>query len=211
MDDSEISAFSRLFLSVDVRHRQALLDMTGAPRDLYERVLPILQHIPEGHLQALLPSEKRRKGDLRDSNLYIYFRPIQDDHVAGWSLPVVSLRYDFDKNPLEIRILVALAQLVDDRVRFYGFRFEAPEGAGGGRHDFYHVQLIRSFRRDGKALNPPGTALAVVPEKQPAFPLRAEDPVSLVAAFFVSLYGMPLLIELSKAGELHEKYLEKFR
>jgi hypothetical protein len=60
-------------------------------------------------------------------------------------------------------------------------------------------------------LNPPGTALAVAPEKQPSFPLKAECPVSLAIAFFVSLYGMPFLTELSKTGEVSEKYLVKFR
>jgi hypothetical protein len=211
MDPSEVLIFSQLFLAVDVKHRQDLQETVGAARDLYDRVLSSHTHIGQRALEALLPSGTRAAGDFFAIKQFIYFKPIQDDHEAGWLLPVVSLKYDFAKNPVELRIYVALAQMIGENVRFHGFRFEAPEGPGEGDHDFYHVQLIRGFARNGPRLNPPTSDLSIVPEKQPSFSLRADGPVTMAMAFFVSLYGMRFLDELRKVGQIPEKFFQTFR
>lgn len=211
MDPSEIDTFSKLFLSVDGKHRQDLQELTGAPRDLYDRVLSSHTHMAQRALEALLPSESQETGDFFVAKQFIYLKPIQDDHEVGWILPVVSLKYDFGKSPLELRIYVALAQMIRENVRFHGFRFDAPEGSGEGDHDFYHVQLIRGFARNGPRLNPAISDLFLVPEKQPSFPLKADGPVTLALAFFVSLYGMRFLEEVRKVGEIPEKYFHGFR
>lgn len=211
MDPSEIPIFSKLFLVVDGKHRQDLQEMTGPGRDLYDRVLTSHAHMTQRALEALLPSTAREAGDFFAAKQFVYFKPIQDDHEAGWILPVVSLKYDFAKNPQELRIYVAFAQLISESVRFHGFRFDAPEGSGEGDHDFYHVQLIRGFARNGPRLNPPSSDLSIVPEKQPSFPLKADGPVTMALAFFISLYGMRFLQELSKVGQIPEKYFQIFR
>lgn len=208
---AQIAIFSRLLLVVDGKHRQDLQELTGRPRDLYEQALSTHTHIPQRALEALLPSKDRPAGDLYEVKQFIYFKPIQDDQEAGWTLPVVSLRYNFEKDPIELRIYLALGQMVHGNLRFHGFRFEAPEGPGDGDHDFYHVQLIRGFGRDARPLNPPNSDLATVPEKQPSFPLNADGPVTLALAFFMSLYGMRFLAELSKIGGVPDKYFQKLR
>src|SRR5882724_9861621 len=173
MNVHEVLAFRRLMLLVDARHRRILEEVTGPARDLYERAIASYSHISPLALEKLLPSRERLSGDLYDARQFIYLRAIHDDLVTGYLLPVVSLRYGFDKEPAEVRIRLGLAQMVNDRLLFHGFRFETPEGLGGGRHDFYHAQCISAFVQGGIALNQPDSDLMFVPKQQPSFPLRA--------------------------------------
>src|ERR1700724_2122721 len=104
MNLQDVLAFSRLFLSVDDRHRRELQEMTGPPRDLYERVISTYTHISQPALESLLPSKDRLVADFNELRSYIYFRAIQEDQIAGFLLPVVSLRYAFNTDPVEVRI-----------------------------------------------------------------------------------------------------------
>lgn len=209
MAPQEIAAFTHVFLSVDDHHRQKLRDITGPEGELYDQALRSHAHISQPALEAFLPNKDRLSGDLYGRKQFIYLRPIQEDEIADFILPVVSVRYDFQKQPTETCILLALAQMVNGQLRFRGFRFESPQGETG-RHDFYHAQLIRAFVRDEAPLNPPESDLWNVPEKQPSFPLNARCPVTLALAFFISLYGMPFLQEISKGGHIPPKYFERF-
>jgi hypothetical protein len=209
MTPQGIAAFTHVFLSVDDHHRQKLRDISGQEGELYDKALRSHRHISQSALEAFLPNKERLSGDLYRTKEFIYLRPIQDDEIAGFILPVVSVRYDFQKEPIETCILLALAQMVNGQLRFRGFRFESPQG-NGGQHDFYHAQLIRAFVRDGMPLNPPESDLANLPEKQPSFPLNAQCPVTLALAFFITLYGMPFLKEINKGGHIPPKYFEGF-
>jgi len=68
-----------------------------------------------------------------------------------------------------------------------GIRFEAPEGPGGGHHDYYHAQFIRRFgERDELDL----TWYELVPDSQPAIPLPAKCRVTLLLSAVIAIYGL---------------------
>ena len=78
-----------------------------------------------------------------------------------------------------------------------GFRMETPESmnqegnmpANPGIHDFYHAQLIQSFRREELNSELQIDCPCWIPESQPSFPLPAECPVTLLLCLIVTLYG----------------------
>jgi hypothetical protein len=80
--------------------------------------------------------------------------------------------------------------------RCIGFRFEAPtsysfDGPQPGSHDYYHMQFVAEPRVAGAL--PHG--IYPLPDRAPAFPLRAADFGSLVLALVVALYGRRALDE----------------
>ena len=74
-------------------------------------------------------------------------------------------------------------------VRFLGYRYETPEN--GNNHDYYHVQPCRSMGSKDKEAD---VALPLS-NRNPTWPLTADDPVELLVCAFVSLYGMDGLRE----------------
>ena len=113
-------------------------------------------------------------------------------------LPLVSVRFNFGTNPVELRIRVALFLLaqVSERRRdhlAFGMRFETAEGHNG-MHNYPHMQLITEF---GSArIETPQW----LPQTQPALPLDVVQPAGLVIAMLVSLYGSKFTRQLQLIG-----------
>jgi hypothetical protein len=82
--------------------------------------------------------------------------------------------------------------------RLFGFRWEPPEGAGEGIHDYWHAQPIVSVRTIQNKLVPLGLPDGATCTHAPAFPLHVGDRLSLIDALFAALYGPSYLEEYVK-------------
>lgn len=75
-----------------------------------------------------------------------------------------------------------------DRVRqAAGFRFEPPEGTEQERseHGYFHAQPSETYWRNGASVLGPN----LISTRLPAFPLYSTNPVELLIATLVSIYG----------------------
>jgi hypothetical protein len=101
-----------------------------------------------------------------------------------WMLPVVGIDYDLRGSLPWASIQLALfAQPNGGDLKAYGMRFESP--VGSGLHGYYHAQPVSCLFNDaGLRFHEDW-----VPESQPAIPLGATNPVALLIAMLVSLYG----------------------
>jgi hypothetical protein len=128
--------------------------------------------------------------DTYTSNAFVY-GPVVDRGVPKlW--PVMTFSGDRGCDNLRVRVALFFDGLSsnsggDQRqsVQAVGWRFEPPEGASGA-HCYYHAQPISSWNKTSSGRLPVHLPLN---ESHPAFPLKADDPVSLLAAVLVSVYG----------------------
>lgn len=139
--------------------------------------------------EKALPSREDPRCDFSDSRQFLYLQPSSGGKENVF-IPVLSLKTDFTQNLPEIRIRVGLFLRHEATIRAVAFRFEAPEGPGGGAHDYYHAQFIRRFHQSDRLIP---AVPEWLPETQPSFPLHANGPVTLLAAFLVSIYGFKQL------------------
>lgn len=124
--------------------------------------------------------------ELQSSRRYI-FLPACDE--GGWFIPVLSLKYDFEADPLELRIRAGLFAV---ERRDAGYRFETPEGPSG-IHSYYHAQPIMWWASDDESISSHN-----VNPSQPAFPIDADSPVTLLMAAILSCYGLDRVAELMR-------------
>lgn len=121
--------------------------------------------------------------------------------TAEGYVPYLRCQWDFDADPMELRLRVALCyqHASDDprELRAIGYRYETPESTA--RHSMHHAQPIRSFEGAG------GTELPglfpYTPDDAPSFPLAATDAAGVLACMIVSLYGLDTATAYA-AGEL---------
>jgi hypothetical protein len=114
-------------------------------------------------------------------------------------LPVLwpVLAFEADRASQQLKVRVALFYEEEDTVsgesqlRAIGWRFEPPEDADGA-HSYYHAQPIIAWERDSDYLPRYGS----VNDNYPAFPLLAQDSISLLVAVLVALYGRVLTREM---------------
>lgn len=87
----------------------------------------------------------------------------------------------------EFAVRVGLFRWEGNKPRAIGMRFESPHG-NSNEHCFHHAQLWTHIRKgvDASRIVDPETW---VPEDQPSFPLPAKNPLELVWAAAVSIYG----------------------
>lgn len=84
---------------------------------------------------------------------------------------------------------VAIQLVIAAPGRRFGFRWEEPHGNDGGNHNYYHVQPIKEIRLpDGDILNLTLNHSHIA-DTFPTIPVEATDPVQLLDAMLVSLYG----------------------
>jgi hypothetical protein len=89
--------------------------------------------------------------------------------------------------------------------RPFGFRFEPPEGDGGGLHDYWHAQPIAAVRTIHNTEVELGIPRGATCTHAPAFPLHVEDRLSLMDALLVSLYGPSYLEKYVEDASLRER------
>lgn len=142
-----------------------------------------------------------------DERKYLYLPALKEDNKDF--VPVLSLKAEFSDGEMkEFRLRVMLVSQNDDgELRGLGFRLEAPEGSGHGRHDFYHAQLIKGFEKHemGLSIKTPQW----LPCSQPSFPLLANDPLTLVICLLLTLYGKKYFWTFYKQHHNHLKVLHK--
>ncbi|MEA2887628.1 MAG: hypothetical protein QOD11_1988 [Bradyrhizobium sp.] len=110
----------------------------------------------------------------------IYLKPVEDEGMV----PILRLAYDLtNPNRPKVALRVVLVKMHSESLCAIGYRFEA----GAGTHAYFHCQLIRGFE---KADNFGPAMPHWTPESQPAFCLDASRPAHLLAACFISLYGL---------------------
>jgi len=211
----ELTDLRSLILGVEQSHRSALRQVNqrgGIAKRLYDRSLERfkalnLDPMDRVELERLLPHGETLQIDFLLQRKVLFLRPSEK---GGFLLPVISLKCDFARQPTaELRLRVGLCVLgADDRLRVLGYRFEMPENDGSGRHDFYHLQLIRSFEKGAPALNDPEVGLDWIPDVQPSFPLDATGPLTLMLSFLVTVYGLWYLDEMRTEELVPASYLE---
>lgn len=207
--DKELNYVRNLFLEIFDRHK-------GEYDDPPPNIIAILDKVQtqfarfsdRGVLEQALPSDENPSADFKDLNQFMYLRPTDEGTV-----PLITMRSDFSRSWPELRIRLALFLLgADGDVKSIGYRFETPEGMGGGRHDYFHVQPIRCLFTQAPQF--PLSCPDWFPDTHPTWPMDAEDPVTLCLSLLVSIYGIAYCSELLQrvpmANQL-KSYLKKIR
>lgn len=148
--------------------------------------------ITERELRNMFPDRGTVDADFSRRRKFLYLPQLEKNSRF---VPVLSLKCNLDETTANIKLRVFLVCRDEDegdaRLRGIGFRLEGPEGAGEGRHNFYHAQFIQNLETGLYAERGPNIEiLHWLPETQPAFPLIAEDPLTLVLSLFLSLYDV---------------------
>jgi hypothetical protein len=191
--DKEINLFRHLVIEVFDRHRGAYADPPQSVQSILDVISnKYMRFANSAALENVLPSDAHPTSDFKTAMQFLYLRPITDGVPT---VPVLSLKANFACSFPEVRARLALFFLDDEQeIRSQGYRYEAPEGPGNGKHDYYHVQPIRVIYRDK-----PGFQLPTAPwflDSHPAWPVDAKDPVTLVLSLLISLYGLEFRKEL---------------
>ena len=157
---------------------------------LRSRLVGIFPPLSHDDLDKTIAPTTGPSRELQASNRFI-FLPACDK--GGWFIPVLSLKYDFAIDPVELRIRAGLFALDRDNV---GYRFETPEGPTG-IHSYYHAQPIVGWVSGDKSIS----RFSVNPS-QPAFPVDADSPVTLLMAAVLACYGLDKAAELTRDESL---------
>jgi len=152
-------------------------------------------------LANILPSDDCVKTTF--ATMYLYLDPVTKGTTM---VPVLSACCDFGRSPAEVRLRLGLFMRHKRNVKAIGYRFEAPEGKGS--HNYYHVQVISGLKEPFS----PQECSSWLPDRQPAFPLDADDPVKLLLCLLVSLYGVQYVARLKTDAYLGNRlsdYLDR--
>lgn len=145
------------------------------------------REINEPKLESVLSQIPNKPLDFASDNLVMFLPPFPREERRF--VPAISLYYNANNECLNIRA-VMIDRDEDGHPYGFGFRLESPTSncvanTQGRTHEFYHVQLIKELGY-GPELRMP----VWLPCKQPAFPIRADDPVSAILSLVLSLYGL---------------------
>lgn len=124
--------------------------------------------------------------DTLEASAFIYAEQVPRGHPVLW--PVMAFNAGRVSRNLKVRVALfysAFDGSGKESPGAVGWRFEPPEDDTGS-HSYYHAQPISSFDRSGRWRLP---IEATINEVYPAFPLRAQSSVGLLAGMLVSLYG----------------------
>src|SRR5215208_3334899 len=209
--DPHLKAFRELMLALWHHHEKPWKYSNAQAQKIYEAIgSGLVSFGNESEVEELLPSEA--SVDREFDNRYLYLNPVTHGMVM---VPLLTLKADFGRSVPEIRLRVGLFLLHDDQIRSLGFRFEAPEGKsaiGAGRHNYYHVQMIRGL---GSSISfSANEYLQWFPDAEPTFPVDANDPVKLLLSLLISLYGLDevgILIAHVGAGTELQTYLREMQ
>lgn len=120
----------------------------------------------------------------------LYLPPMKRDAEDAKFVPIFSLSCNLSRNQNVARFRVMLVSLEENILKGIGFRMEPPENINqNGRHNFHHAQFIQQFspKQYGNIL--PTKCPNWLPESQPAFPMPADCPVTLLLCILLTLYG----------------------
>lgn len=184
------------------RHGSWLRNPRGRALTVHQQVYQTYAAFPEKQLGKLLSAEL--EFDSASQNRYLFLEPID----KGTIVPMLSFAYNFQRTNAELRLQVALFVPNGRTVAAIGCRFEPSEGRG--IHDYFHAQMFRQFK--GRAAGPCLPCCPPwLPISRPAFPLKADDAVTLLISMLISLYGIDFAQDLRQAsfGNALKPYMEK--
>jgi hypothetical protein len=125
--------------------------------------------------------------DTCESRAFVYAEMVPRGTPRLW--PVLAFAADRASRQLKVRAALFFEAEEEGTgrrgPRAVGWRFEPPEGSIGA-HSYYHAQPISAWDNSGDRGLP---VFGVLNEVYPAFPLMAENSLSLLAGMLVSLYG----------------------
>jgi hypothetical protein len=186
-----IRVFKRLFSALCRVQQRAWLN-TEPGWDIPTQVPEVLSHlmacgwnpISEIEVEGLFSSSSVEVR-LSDRKSVLYLPPMEEEPDF---LPVLSLecKLDDENDVIKLRLMLVHCDMSEGKPHGIGFRIEP----GRSIHGFYHTQLIRNLEGAAALENPPTECPLRFPEKQPCFPLKADNSVTLVLCVLISLYGM---------------------
>ncbi|MCG3207159.1 MAG: hypothetical protein FOGNACKC_00759 [Anaerolineae bacterium] len=199
MDKATISALRDFLLKIYEEQKSDWSEETytnrkpsDKARDFYTKYIYNMWHqVDEREFEKLLnKSSDKLEVDFSATKTVLFLPPLEKD---GDFVPILNIKCKITEAVNSLRFYVLLVRLGEAGQKPYGlaFRFESPENEhyekqtkDEGLHDFYHAQLITGFSYGPDLEIPPW-----VPDSQPSFPLLADDPLTLVFAMLMTLYG----------------------
>lgn len=165
----------------------------------------------EPELDALLPSKDNRSGKLDGRAI-----PLAPSKRAKGAAALLRVEWDYDADPWMLKYYLLLYYgSAQNRLPQLGlsFRLEQPESGGQvSTHGYWHLQLCKEVASDQAT-----RVLAcheLTPVSYPAFPLNADDAVTLTTSISIALSGRPALDAaingLKGQGPLQRKLSEKY-
>lgn len=134
-------------------------------------------------------------GDLNGKKIYLP-SPQRDADL----IPMLAVKWDLgpEKTSFGVQLGCLKPSSDYDKLVFHGWRFEPPEGKPNDSHHYCHVQPITAFDKEYRM---PGNVHMPdwLSDKLPTIALDAQNPVELVAAAWLCLYGLPKLDQLRVA------------
>jgi hypothetical protein len=183
--NNKVGALCELLKALHRSHSRWSRDPGADPRQrkLNEKVSKIpIRVIEDLQLEQLLRTALAGGSiDFLSGERYLFLKPPEQE---GALLPVLSLKSDFGRSELAIRMALFTFDEQDD-VAAIGFRFETPHG--DGLHNYHHAQLITSF---GKGMKPLPKVPSWLPVSQPALMMSAKTPFALLLGVLIGLYGL---------------------
>lgn len=110
---------------------------------------------------------------------FVFLEPNRD---MGF-VPVMRFRWNFEDGAPDLTLRLFLF----GEEGHIGFRFDSAERKGAAR-PYCHVQLIRGWSAS-KEEEVAGNGPSFWPERLPAFPIQATNPVTLLLGLLLTLYG----------------------
>lgn len=123
-------------------------------------------------------------------NKVFFLRPLEKEDKF---FVLMSLRCAMEPYSSEIRIMLITQKKPEDMEQrtnkniFWGIGFRIETGTG--MHQYHHAQLINNFKGHDNA---PVfyDSIPWLPVTQPAFPLNATEPLTLMLSLYLTLYGL---------------------
>lgn len=187
--------------AIEVSAQQSLSrgESMGIPSPLYEwGMLHGLKDAAPGRLKHL--RKESSFDSLKESVGAIWWPPLASQEVPV----IVGLK----RNGEEFGVRIGLFRLEDATPRAIGIRFEGPHEKSV-HHGFHHAQLWTHIRKgvDASRIVDPQ---AWVPEKQPSLPLPVKNPLELIWAAAVSIYGKVDAVRPFEADQSKKKKLTEY-
>jgi len=182
------------------------LDIDRGTRNTYTELINSWSPLTENDMESLFPvNSKAVNFNLSEKRKALYLSPTSNQPQF---VPVLSLECSMNNTEINIKIRIMLIQKINDALKGVGFRFEKGEGT----HNYYHVQLIKELQGAKYVSNPVIEYLEWLPESEPAIPIKAKDPVTLLLCSLISLYGLKTCSKLITEHQISElkKYLNYF-
>jgi hypothetical protein len=196
--DQDLGAFRDLSLWLFNGHQKPW-EWKGEAYAIYEEISRAYYSIANSEeLERFLPNEEEVRSEFQPRK-YLYLNPVE-----GLALvPILTISSDFGRSIPELRMRLGLFSLHDGKPRWFGYRFESPEGPG--KHHYYHVQPITDLRSAASFLEAEGP----LSTKCPTFPLDADNPVKLLLSLLISLYGLSCIPQIKRQVHGIDRYLDE--